>query len=96
MRVPFSPNYFDSFRVQEACEKYVFLLAKLCGLRSGGWEVNVRVGTSFICALEGPDSLWTHQFIMGCDPVSLELIFVIVKGARDKELRDNVRSLCDL
>ena len=68
MRVPFSPNYSDSFRVHEACEKYAFLLAKLCGLRSGGWEVNVGVGISFICALEGPDSLWTHQFIKG-DPV---------------------------
>ena len=48
MRVRFSPNYFDSPRVQETSERYAFWLAKLRGLRSRGWEV--KVGASmFIC-----------------------------------------------
>ena len=81
MRVRFSPNYFDSPRVQETCERYAFWLAKLRGLRSRGWEV--KVGASlFICVplqhVFCPECTM-YQFSMECDPVPLKWFFVIVK-----------------
>ena len=54
------------------------------------------VGVSFICArpciMDEESICGTQGIIMGCDLVPYDWIFVIVEGARDKEVR--VRSLC--